>query len=110
MTVLRRGGQFLAPVEIANSLRDRTSGLLGRDSLTWVLVLRPANWVHTMGMRFAIDVAFCDRHMVVLRTVRMTPHRLCRPLLRSRCVLEAEAGAFTSWDLRPGDRLELADG
>jgi len=35
------------------------------------MYLAPAKSVHTLGMRFAIDVAFVDRDMVVLRTVTM---------------------------------------
>jgi uncharacterized membrane protein (UPF0127 family) len=58
-------------------------------------------------MRFAIDVAFCDRDDVVLRTATLPPGRISPFVWRSRYVLEAEAGAFARWALRPGDRLEL---
>jgi uncharacterized membrane protein (UPF0127 family) len=58
-------------------------------------------------MRFPIDVAFCDDDLQVLRVVTMHRHRLGRPVLRSRVVIEAEAGAFQRWSLRPGDVLEV---
>ena len=106
---LVREGEVLASLEIASSLRDRTRGLRGRDGIRGAMLLRPAMAVHTVGMRFDLDVAFCDRQMVVLRCCRVRRHRLSRPVLRSLSVIEAEAGAFERWRLRPGDRLEIKE-
>ncbi len=39
----------------------------------------------------------------------MAPWRLGRPVRGARAVIEAEAGTFGSWDLKPGDALELKD-
>jgi uncharacterized protein len=43
----------------------------------------------------------------VLRVVTMPRHRLSLPVWRARAVIEAEAGAFARWNLRPGDQLEV---
>ncbi|WP_181790906.1 DUF192 domain-containing protein, partial [Streptomyces phytophilus] len=83
----------------------RSRGLLGRDGLAGALLLTPAQGVHTLGMRFAIDVAYLDRRLTVLAVRTMPPGRLGRPRLRARHVLEAEAGAFAGWGVRPGVRL-----
>jgi uncharacterized membrane protein (UPF0127 family) len=107
MAWLLREGEVLASAEIASSLRDRTRGLLGRDELTGAIILRPARSVHTIGMRFPIDVAYCDEQLRVLRTTRMRPWRLALPVWSARCVIEAEAGAFERWNLQAGDELEL---
>ena len=107
MAWLLRDGEVLAAVEMATSRGDRFRGALGRDHLEGALVLRPARSVHTLGMRFAIDVAFCDRELVVVTTKSMVPHRVGLPRWRARSVIEAEAGAFERWRLRPGDQLEL---
>ena len=107
MPWLVRGDDVLAPAEVAASFAARSRGLLGRDGIEGVLLLRPAMSVHTLGMRFDLDVAYCDPDLVVLATTTMARHRLGRPRLRARSVLEAEAGAFERWGLRPGDRLEL---
>lgn len=107
--LLRRDGEAVATIEIADTPGARLRGLLGRDGVDGGLLLRPAMQVHTVGMRFAIDVAFCDRGLVVVRTVAMAPNRFSRPVWRSRAVLEAEAGTFARWRLRPGDRLEVAE-
>ena len=58
-------------------------------------------------MRFPIDVAFCDEHLVVVKTVTLGRTGSPLPCWAARCVLEAEAGTFAEWRLRPGDRLYL---
>ena len=107
MPWLLRDGDVLAAAEVASSFGQRLKGLLGRDGLDGALVLRPARSVHTVGMRFAIDVAFCDRDLRVLSVCTMRPHRMSAPRRRAKVVIEAEAGAFERWRLRPGDQLEL---
>jgi uncharacterized protein len=104
---LLRDGEVLASLEIAESRRDRRRGLLGRDGIEGAILLRPARSVHTVGMRFPLDVAFCDADLRVVRVVRMPRHRVSRLVWRSRAVIEAEAGAFDRWNLRPGDELEV---
>jgi uncharacterized membrane protein (UPF0127 family) len=58
-------------------------------------------------MRFPLDVAWCDRDLVVLRTARLARHRLSRPVWRAGAVIEAEAGAFARWGLQVGQQLEV---
>ncbi len=106
---LLRDTEVLAALEVADSFRERTKGLLERDSLCGAILLRPARSVHSLGMRFPIDVAFCDREMTVLRLITLRPERLARPTLGCRCVIEAEAGAFARWRLAVGDHLEVRD-
>ncbi|MEX0659582.1 MAG: DUF192 domain-containing protein [Egibacteraceae bacterium] len=110
MAVLVCNGRVLGPLELATSIDARTRGLLGRDGIAGAMLLSPATMVHTIRMRFDIDVAFCDRDLVVLRTVTMRRHRLARPVRHTRAVLEAEAGAFARWGLTPGARLQVRDG
>ena len=107
MPWLLRDDKVLASLDVADTARRRSRGLLGRDGIDGALVLRPARAVHTVRMRFPIDVAFCDADMVVVRTVRMAPNRLGRPCLKARCVIEAEAGAFEKWGVAPGVQLEV---
>ncbi|MXW42026.1 MAG: DUF192 domain-containing protein [Acidimicrobiia bacterium] len=99
--------RVLATVEVATSWRQRAVGLLGRKEFDKALLLRPAFWVHTLGMRFAIDVVYLDRNMVVLKTKTVARHRVGMPVWRARAVLEAEAGSLAHWGLKPTDRLEI---
>jgi uncharacterized protein len=107
VTWLVRDGEVLASVELAGSFRTRLRGLLGRDGVDGAFVIEGARSVHTVGMRFPIDVAFCDRDLVVIDTVAMARHRIGRLRWGARWVIEAEAGAFERWRLAVGDRLEL---
>lgn len=95
------------PLRIAASYRARTRGLLGRAGVEGALLLTPASSVHTVRMRFAIDVAYLDRHLRVLAVRTMPPGRLGRPRLRARHVLEAEAGAMAGWGVVRGAALEV---
>lgn len=109
MAWLLRDGVVLASLEVADDRAARRTGLLGRDGIDGALLLTPARSVHTLGMRFAIDVAWLDADLTVLRTATMARHRLGRPVLTARAVLEAEAGTFAHWDLTVGDQLERRD-
>ena len=113
MAWLVREGEVLATLEVAANGHARRMGLLGRDGIEGAFLLRPCRSVHTLGMRFPIDVAFCaptvrgGPDLQVLATVTMGRHRLGRPRLRANCVIEAEAGAFERWRLRPGDVVQV---
>jgi len=106
---LLRDGEVLAALEVAESRKDRMQGLLERDGLSGAMLIRPARSVHSVGMQFTLDVAVCDKDLVVLRTFCLRPNRLSRPSLKGRCVIEAECGAFERWSLRPGDELEVRE-
>lgn len=87
--------------------RSRRRGLLGRDHPGGALVLQPCAWVHTLGMRFAVDVAYLNAEGLVIKITRMSPHRIGAPVCGSHTVVEAEAGAFERWGLNVGDPVEL---
>ena len=107
MPWLLRDGEVLAALEVADGFSTRLKGLLGHDHYDGALLIRKTKSVHTVGMRFPIDVAFCDDDFVVLTTLCLKPNRACLPRLKAGCAIEAEAGAFERWRLRPGDRLEI---
>ena len=92
---------------MASGARQRARGLLGRDGLDGALWLPRTRAVHTLGMRFAIDVAYCDAEGKVLEIVTMRPWRLGRPRLRARSVVEAEAGCLQRWGVTAGTTLEV---
>jgi uncharacterized membrane protein (UPF0127 family) len=107
MAWLLRDGEVLASVEVASSLTARSRGLLGKRSFDGALLLRHTRSVHTIGMRFAIDVAFLTDDLRVIGKATLPPYRIALPRRGGRAVLEAEAGAFERWKLVPGDGLEI---
>jgi len=90
------------PVEVAGTRAQRRRGLLGRDGLDGVFVIEPCRQVHSVGMRFPIDVAFCARDGRVLRVSTIRPGRVSRVVWRSRFVVEAEAGRLRALGVEPG--------
>jgi uncharacterized protein len=96
-------------VELADTRATRRRGLLGRDGLPpgAALMLRPCNAVHTVGMRFPIDVAFVDSRGVVRKIVQnLPPWRMAISPL-SRTTIELAAGALDQDALRVGDQVRL---
>ena len=101
--------RVLASAEVAADGAGRRRGLLGRDGVEGAFVIESCRWVHTIGMRFPLDVAYLDEDGAVLKTARMQRHRVGWPVRGGRWVIEAEAGAFARWNLRVGDVVELRD-
>lgn len=61
-------------IVLATSTIARARGLLGTHA-NWgdgnrMLVLAPCKSVHTIGMHYALDIAFVDRNGIVLRSER----------------------------------------
>jgi uncharacterized membrane protein (UPF0127 family) len=107
---LLRGATVLASAEVVESRAARVRGLLGRDGIDGVLVLRPCRSIHTLGMRFTIEVLWCDDDLRVLRVATVRPWRLTRPVPGTRVVIEGEVGTFTASDVGVGDQLTLREG
>ncbi len=96
---------------IADTVLARLCGLLGRRALEdrEGLLIRPAASVHMFGMRFAVDVVFLDRRMVVVKVVAgLRPWRVagCRG---ARDALELPAGAAARRGVVTGERLALLE-
>jgi uncharacterized protein len=109
MAWLVRDDVVLASLEVAEGRAARAKGLLGRDGIDGALLLQPCRSVHTIRMRFPIDVAFVDEDLKVIRVVQLPPNRVTRPCLGAHGVVEAPAGCFASWELVVGDELEVRE-
>ena len=85
-------------------------GLLGRagiDEHAGLLLSDPLRCIHTIGMRFVIDIVFLDRELRVVRVAeRVRPWRLrwCRA---GRHQLELASGTASDRRLVPGRRVAL---
>ena len=110
MAWLVSDARVLASAEVAESRSERRRGLLQRDGLDGAMVITSCRWVHTLGMRFPLDVAYVDDAGTVVKAVRMPRHRVGWPVTKATWVIEAEAGAFERWGLHVGDVVELRDG
>jgi uncharacterized membrane protein (UPF0127 family) len=108
----RTGSIVADDVELAVTRNARRRGLLGRSGLAPFcgLLLAPCAAVHTMFMRFAIDVIFVDRAGRVVRVVPgLGPWRAAMKVI-AHAVIELPAGTLASRDVAVGDSLYLACG
>ena len=95
---------------LANTALKRLRGLLGRSSLPLheALWLRPCNSIHTLWMRFAIDVIFLDRQLRIVRLVEnLHPFRLTTPTWQAASVIEMAAHSIARLHLQVGDELRV---
>ena len=111
LTLWREDGRIICEtVQVADTILRRMRGLLGRRGLEpgEGLLLRPAWSIHTMFMRFPIDVVFVDHDLIVIRIA----HSL-RPFKTASCrggreVVELAAGECQRRGLEVGDRVAWA--
>jgi len=74
-----------------------------------VLLIAPCRRIHTVGMRFALDVAFIDAQGLVLRSLRgLVPGRLPAGCRGAAAVLERRA-SDKGWFV-PGQQVMLGAG
>ena len=95
--------------DVAETGEERRRGLLGREGLSpgEGLYFAPAYLIHTIGMRFHLDLVFCDRAGRVVTVRRDVPpwrFVLCR---RGHGVLELPAGGADHHGIAPGDYIHL---
>jgi uncharacterized membrane protein (UPF0127 family) len=100
-------GRVLASAHIATNRTERRRGLLGRDAFEGAFVLPHCRCVHTIGMRFSLDVAFLDDDGCITKIIALPRNRLGLPVRHSTTVIEAQQGAFARWGVRVGDVLEI---
>ncbi len=102
-------GRFIAhEVKIACSLAARLLALSRERSLSTRdgLLLSPARGIHTLGMRFPVDVVFLNRQMRVLSLVqRLQPWRVLLAPRGTVHVLELAAGQIAATRLNAGTFL-----
>ena len=95
--------------DIADTAKKRNTGLLKHTGLApgeglWIV---PCPAVHTIGMKFAIDVVFLNRDKRVLKIRRSMKKWRMSICLGARSVLELPAGRCESMQTVVGDQLEF---
>ena len=105
LRIVRTGRVLATTIEPAFDSSRRNRGLLGRDRLPdgTALILAPCNAVHTIGMRFAIDVVFADREGRVVKVSRSVRPWRVSAAWRGFATIELAAGAIDDAGLEPGD-------
>jgi uncharacterized protein len=99
-------------ITVAGTSLRRLVGLLGKRGLepgTGLLII-PSQAIHTVAMRFAIDVVFVDRNWQVIHLCpAMVPFRMTGIHWKARCVLELPAGVIAETSTVVGDQLSFTN-
>lgn len=106
---LVKNAKVLASLEVVRTPMAKAKGLLGRESLEGAVMLVNTKSVHTVAMKFPIDVAFLDQGNRVIKIIRMVPYRVSPYVFRAKSVIEVEAGALARWGVQLGDELEVRE-
>ena len=108
----RSGAVLGQNVQLADGWWRRAVGLLGQTELPegGGLLLVPCASVHTLGMRFPVDVAFLDGRGRILETkADLPPGRFAVGGKDVHATLELPVGTLAATDTRDGDTLILQE-
>ncbi len=97
-------------VEKANSLFSRMKGLLGRSGLEnhRTLWISNCNSIHTLFMKFSIDVIFVNKDLIVKAVYRnIKPGRFILPIWGASSVFEFSSKALKNKAIEKGDQLDV---
>jgi hypothetical protein len=104
---LLRDGDVVCALQMAESPGEGRGVWRGRPASEGALHVDGLRSVHTVGMRFTVDVAFLSAEHTVLRVTRLKPWRMALGGRGAQSVVQAEAGSLERWGVRVGDQLEV---
>ena len=109
--VYKNEAKVLNNLDIANNFISRLVGLLNRRSLDDGngLLLVACNQVHSIGMRFNIDVIFLDSHRKVLKVVNDFPAFRVTGCKDAYYTMEVKSGEAEKMGVKKGDYLKWAN-
>jgi hypothetical protein len=104
-----RGTVVATRLEVAGAGKKRRKGLLGRESLNsgeglWLI---PCESVHTLFMRFPIDLVYLDREHRIKKVRSCVGAWRLSACLSAHSVLELAAGTVRATETQRGDTLEF---
>ena len=105
---LLRDGDVVCALEMTDTPAER-GALRGREGCDGALHLEETRAVHTVGMRFPVDVAFLSEDLTVLRRTTLRPWRVALGGRGARSAVQTEAGALERWGVGVGDQLEVRE-
>ncbi|MGI4827026.1 MAG: DUF192 domain-containing protein [Janthinobacterium lividum] len=110
--VLNRTNQTVVaePARKADTFRSRLRGLLGSPELAFSegLLLVPSSGVHTLGMKYSIDIVALDKGLRVIGIWESVGPGKVRGLgLGAHSVLELKSGRARECGVALGDQLHV---
>jgi uncharacterized membrane protein (UPF0127 family) len=110
-----RNAYLATHLSVAGTHWSRLCGLIGKDVVSfpagnglWII---PSRGVHTLAMKFPIDVLYLDANKFVVHVEQnLKPWRLARVSMRTASVLELPGDTLKSSGTAIGDEIEIAMG
>ncbi len=105
--------RFLATrLAVAQTHWSRLRGLLGASADDFRngcgLWIRPCRGVHTLAMRYPIDVLYLDRANIVVHVIaNLQPWRFAPVRLQAASVLELPSHTIAQTETALGDKIEI---
>lgn len=104
--ILNKTSQKLIDIKITclNNFFKRFIGLMGRKDIDFAMLfcnLKDSS-VHTLFMRFEIDVYFLDEKRIVFDKVSLKPWRFYKPKKQAKYILEVKKDSL---NIKIGDEL-----
>jgi len=102
-------GHEIERVKHAQHWRQRLVGLLTTSESCFTgIVIDPCNSIHTIGMRYPIDVVFADSDHVVVRIFKnVRPFKFCLGGRNARYTVELPTGSIEKYDINAGNSFQL---
>jgi hypothetical protein len=100
---------------VAGTHWSRLLGLMGKEAASfpsgkglWII---PSRGVHTLAMKFPIDVLYLDKNKLVVHVEQnLKPWRVARVSMHTASVLELPGNTLNSSGTAVGDEIEIALG
>ena len=110
--IYREDALLWQKVLVANSFFSRLIGLLNRSSIepSEGLFFKKAPAIHTIGMRFPIDILFLDASRSVAKVLRQVKPNRILPYITSQYTIELAAGQSDEKKIRTGEILRWEEG
>jgi uncharacterized membrane protein (UPF0127 family) len=110
-----RNAYLATRLSVAGTHWSRLRGLMCKDAASFPagdgLWIVPSRGVHTLAMKFPIDVVYLDSNKLVVYVQRnLKPWRLARVSMRAASVLELPGNTLMSSGTAIGDEIEIALG
>jgi hypothetical protein len=107
-----RNAYLATALSVAGTHWSRLRGLMGKDAASfpagnglWII---PSRGVHSLAMRFPIDVLYLDRDKhVVHMEENLKPWRVAKVSMRTVSVLELPENTLKSSGTAVGDEIEI---
>ncbi|WP_292601931.1 DUF192 domain-containing protein [Methanobrevibacter sp. UBA212] len=90
----------------ADTFFKRFKGLMGKKNFDYIMVFTNLtdSSIHTMFMRFEIDIYFVDKNGVIFDKVTLRPWKFYKPKKQAKYIIETEKNKL---NLKIGDKLDF---